>query len=157
MKSLLISELHLELNLFKEKRNTAIDEKHQPDVEWLLIALSTLNVNHRYFAKNYIPSVIESRKIFGKLPDLNINEEEDELEIYDDFFDDMPSDILESNSKKSIIPKSSQEKNKDNIQSAIKIRSKFRQIKHKLKGFISLDGIDDEEEQKPEDIRRFIK
>jgi hypothetical protein len=68
------------------------------------------------------------------------------LEIYDDFFDDLPSDILDSNFKKSIIPKSSQEKNKDNIQSAIKIRSKFRQIKHKLKGFTGLDQIDDEDE-----------
>ena len=101
--------------------------------------------------------MIDSRKIFGKLPDLNINEEENELEIYDDFFDDLPSDILESNSKKSIIPKSSQEKNKDNIQSAIKIRAKFRQIKHKLEGFTGFDEIDDEDEQKPEEIQRIIK
>jgi len=145
--------LHLELDSFKEKRLTSIDDKHQPDVEWLLIALSTLNVNHRYFAKNYMPSVIESRKIFGKLPDINITEDEDELYIHNDFFDDIPSEILDSkSSKKSIIPKSSQEKNKDNIQSAIKIRSKFRQIKHKLEGFGGFDQIDDEDEQKPEEI-----
>jgi len=153
LKSLLISELHLELNSFKEKRNTAIDETHQPDVDWLLIALATLNANHRYFAKNYVPSVMETRKIFGNIPDINITEDEDELYIHDDFFDDIPSEILDSkSSKKSIIPMSSQEKNKDNIQSAIKIRSKFRQIKHKLEGFGGFDQIDGEDEQKPEEI-----
>ena len=97
--------------------------------------------------------MIESRKIFGKLPDINITEDEEELYIHDDFFDDLPSDILDSKlSKKSIIPMSSQEKNKDNIQSAIKIRAKFRQIKHKLEGFTGFDEIDDEDEQKPEEI-----
>ena len=66
----MIEELLKELASFKENRNTGIDEKHQPDNEWLLVALSTLNPSHRYFGKDYVPSIVESRKIFGKMPDL---------------------------------------------------------------------------------------
>ena len=29
---------------------------HQPDIEWLLIVLSTLQPNHRYLGKSYYPS-----------------------------------------------------------------------------------------------------
>jgi len=29
---------------------------HQPDIEWLLVALSTLQPNHRFFGKSYYPS-----------------------------------------------------------------------------------------------------
>jgi hypothetical protein len=73
LKSLIIEELHKELDSFKEKRNTGIWEKHEPDVEWLLISLASINANHRYFAKDYVPSVKESRNIFGNVAD-SINE-----------------------------------------------------------------------------------
>ena len=72
MKSLMIEELLKELAKCKEIRNTGIDEKHQPDNDWLLVALSTLNPSHRYFDKDYVPSIIESRKIFGKMPDIKL-------------------------------------------------------------------------------------
>jgi len=39
-----------------------------------------------------------------------------ELNIQEDFFDDLPEDILDNKSKKSIIPKSSQEKKSENIE-----------------------------------------
>jgi hypothetical protein len=29
---------------------------HQPDIEWLLVVLSTLQPNHRFFGKSYYPS-----------------------------------------------------------------------------------------------------
>ena len=32
---------------------------HQPDIEWLLVVLSTLKPNHRYFSKSYFPSDVE--------------------------------------------------------------------------------------------------
>jgi hypothetical protein len=67
---LLIAELQKELDAFKEKRITGIDDKHQPDVEWLLTTLATVNPKHRYFSKDYVPSVMETRKIFGQMPDL---------------------------------------------------------------------------------------
>ena len=50
---------------------------------------------------------MESRKIFGKIPDIKDVESDEELKVHDDFFDDLPSDIFDSKAKKSIIPKSS--------------------------------------------------
>ena len=73
---------------------------------------------------------METRKIFGQMPDLEFQSSEDEYELHDDFFDDLPDDLFDINTKKSIIPKSSQEKKKDDIDAAIKIRAKFRQMKH---------------------------
>jgi hypothetical protein len=57
IKALLIAEIHNELAKFKEVKNTGIDEKHYPDNDWLLVTLATLNPNHRYFAKDYVPSL----------------------------------------------------------------------------------------------------
>ena len=57
LKQYILEEVHLELDKFNEKRKTGIDEKHQPDIEWLLVVLATLNPEHRYFAKDYIPSL----------------------------------------------------------------------------------------------------
>lgn len=70
---------------------------------------------------------MESRKIFGNIKDIKISDsDEEDIKVYDDFFDDLPEDILDSKQKKSIIPKSNSEKKKDKIETAIKIRSKFR-------------------------------
>jgi hypothetical protein len=70
---------------------------------------------------------MESRKIFGSIKDIKISDsDEEDIKVYDDFFDDLPEDILDSKQKKSIIPKSNSEKKKDKIETAIKIRSKFR-------------------------------
>ena len=159
LKSLMIEELHKELEEFKEKRNTGIWDKHEPDVEWLLVSLATLNPNHRYFKKDYVPTVKESRNIYGKVAENNnfASAGGEELEIYDDFFDDLPSDFTNSKSKKSIIPKSSQEQKKEKIQADIKIRAKFRQIKHQLEGLTGFSPNEADDQQKPEDIQRFIK
>jgi hypothetical protein len=54
-----------------------------------------------------VPSLIESRKIYGKIPDLKDLESDEDLKVHDDFFDDLPSDIFDNKTKKSIIPKSS--------------------------------------------------
>ena len=78
------------------------------------------------------------------------------MEIHDDFFDDLPEDILDFNSKRNIVPKNSKEKKKDKINAEIKIRSKFRQIKHQLQGLKDFDFHENDEHQKPEDIQRFI-
>jgi hypothetical protein len=57
LKCFILEEVLKELDKFKEKRITGIDDKHQPDVEWLLVVLATLNPNHRFFAKDYVPSL----------------------------------------------------------------------------------------------------
>ena len=46
--------------------------------------------------------------------------------MHDSFFDDLQEDIFDIKCKERIIPKSSSEKKRDNIQAAIKIRGKFR-------------------------------
>ena len=79
------------------------------------------------------------------------------MEIHDDFFDDLPSDIINSKSKKSIIPKSSQVAKKEKIHAEIKIRVKFRQIKNQLEGLTGFSPNEADDQQKPEDIQRFIK
>jgi hypothetical protein len=40
------------------KRPYVLDmtSSHSPDIEWLLVVLSTLQPNHRYFNKSYYPS-----------------------------------------------------------------------------------------------------
>jgi hypothetical protein len=106
LKYLLIEELEKELKAFKEIRNTGIDEKHQPDNDWLLLTISTLNPNHRYFHKDYVPSLVESRKIFGKIQDFKDVESDEDIKIHDDFYDNLPEDIFDSKKKNSIIPKS---------------------------------------------------
>ncbi len=78
--------------------------------------------------------------------------------MHDDFFDDLPEDMFNSRKNKNFMPKSSSEQKRDNIEAAIKIRAKFRQIKHQLGGFKDIEGLDrfDEEDQKPEDVKKFI-
>ena len=63
-----------------------------------MISLATINPNHRYFAKDYVPSVKESRNTFGKAADQSDSDEE--LEIHDDFFDDLPADILKATQRR---------------------------------------------------------
>ena len=42
------------------------------------------------FKKEYVPSVIESRKIFGKIQNFNNSDSDEEIKVHDDFFDDLP-------------------------------------------------------------------
>ena len=56
---------------------------HQPEIEWLLVALSTFQPNHRFFGKSYYPSDEELRGIGAKVK--NENEAD-----YEEFFDDLP-------------------------------------------------------------------
>ena len=56
-----------------------------------MITLATLNTNHRYFKKDYVPSVMESRKLFGNMKDIQISDsDEEDIKVHDDFFDDLP-------------------------------------------------------------------
>ena len=59
---------------------------HQPDIEWLLIVLSTLQPNHRYFGKSYYPSDEELGGRGAKVKNQNDDE-------YDEFFDDLPEHL----------------------------------------------------------------
>ena len=56
---------------------------HQPDIEWLLVAHSTLQPNHRYFGKSYYPS---DEELGGRGAKVKNENEAD----YDEFFDDLP-------------------------------------------------------------------
>jgi hypothetical protein len=40
----------------KKNLKLTIDEQHQPDLDWCVDILSTLNPFHRYFQKHYFPS-----------------------------------------------------------------------------------------------------
>ena len=71
---------------------------HQPDIEWLLIILSTLQPNHRYFGKSYYPSDEELGGRGAKVKNHNDDE-------YDEFFDDLPEHLSKAKySKKVPIP-----------------------------------------------------
>lgn len=72
------------------QRNMGFDSKHEADLEWLLIVLSTLNPEHRYFAKDYIPTLQETRK--NPIPIINRDDYiDDEVDLADEeFFKDLP-------------------------------------------------------------------
>ena len=56
---------------------------HQPDIVWLLVALSTLQPNHRFFGKSYCSS---DEELGGRGAKVKNENEAD----YDEFFDDLP-------------------------------------------------------------------
>ena len=67
------------------------DAKHEADLEWLLVVLSTLNPNHRYFAKDYVPSLQETRK--NPIATISHKNFEEEFDLADEeFFKDLPKD-----------------------------------------------------------------
>jgi hypothetical protein len=39
-----------------------INATHQPDLEWCMAFISSHEPEHRYFKKDYLPSIEESRK-----------------------------------------------------------------------------------------------
>ena len=45
--------------------------KHQPDIQWLLIILSTLDPKHRFFLKSYQAPPRKTKKTIAK-PKLNL-------------------------------------------------------------------------------------
>ena len=59
---------------------------HQPDIEWLLVVLSTLQPNHRFFGKSYYPSDEE----LGGRGAKNRNNNDTE---YDEFFEGLPEHL----------------------------------------------------------------
>ena len=71
---------------------------HQPDIEWLLVVLSTLKPNHRYFSKSYYPSDVE---LGGRGAKVKHEADAD----YDEFFDDLPEHLSKAKySKKARAP-----------------------------------------------------
>ena len=68
------------------------DKSHSADVDWLLVCLSTLNPEHRYFKKDYYPSKAE-------LKQPKDGENEESKSIYeisseeDPFFKDIPNEV----------------------------------------------------------------
>ena len=70
---------------------------HQPDIEWLLIVLSTLQPNHRYFGKSYYPSDEELGGRGAKVKNQNDDE-------YDEFFDDLPEHLSKAKYSKKANP-----------------------------------------------------
>ena len=59
---------------------------HSPDIEWLLVVLSTLQPNHRYFSKSYYPS---DEELGGR--GSNVKPPKDNE--YDEFFDNLPDHL----------------------------------------------------------------
>ena len=53
-----------------------ITHTHQPDIEWLLNVLSTLNPDHRFFHRSYYPSDEELGGRGAKSKNLPIEEED---------------------------------------------------------------------------------
>jgi hypothetical protein len=39
-----------------------INPTHEPDVDWCMDIISSYEPDHRYFKKDYLPSIEESRK-----------------------------------------------------------------------------------------------
>ena len=46
-----------EITIAAKSQNLVIglDEKHMPDADWMTKVLATLNFEHRFFAKDYMP------------------------------------------------------------------------------------------------------
>ena len=63
LKYYILQELSSELIAHNLK--LTFDKSHTADVEWLLVCLSTLNPEHRYFRKDYYPSKAELKQPKG--------------------------------------------------------------------------------------------
>ena len=59
---------------------------HQPDIEWLLVVLSTLQPNHRFFSKSYYPS---DEELGGRGAKTRNNNDAE----YDEFFEGLPEHL----------------------------------------------------------------
>jgi len=70
------------------------DEKHTPDVFWCWITLSTLNPNHHFFQKGYIPSDEEKGRKSVSDKRTIISKQEAA------FLKDLPQNLLRGNMKK---------------------------------------------------------
>jgi hypothetical protein len=70
------------------KRPYVLDmtSSHSPDIEWLLVVLSTLQPNHRYFNKSYFPS---DEELGGRGTKIKHSKDEE----YDEFFDNLPEHL----------------------------------------------------------------
>jgi len=66
------------------KRPYVLDmtSSHSPDIEWLLVVLSTLQPNHRFFSKSYYPS---EEELGGRGTKAKVKQDD-----YDEFFDNLP-------------------------------------------------------------------
>ena len=68
---------------------------HQPDIDWLLVVLSTLKPNHKYFGKSYYPSDAE---LGGRGTKVRNEADPD----YDEFFNDLPEHLSKAKYSKKV-------------------------------------------------------
>ena len=96
LKCYILNELCKELMAHNLK--LTFDKSHTADVDWLIVCLSTLNPEHRYFKKDYIPTRAELKQ-----PESEPNEESKsiyEISSEDDsFFQNMPYETTFAKSK----------------------------------------------------------
>ena len=81
LKSYIMQELRSEIMAHNLK--LTFDKSHSADVDWLLVCLSTLNPEHRYFKKDYYPSKTE-------LKQPKDGENEESKSIYEISFEEDP-------------------------------------------------------------------
>jgi hypothetical protein len=68
---------------------------HQPDIEWLLVVLSTLQPDHRYFGKSYYPS---DEELGGRGAKVKHDNDAD----YDEFFEGLPEHLSKARYSKKV-------------------------------------------------------
>jgi len=74
------------LKAIKRPFELNMTSSHQPDIEWLIIVLSTLQPNHRFFDKSYFPS---DEELGGRGAKIKHNNDAE----YDEFFEGLPEHL----------------------------------------------------------------
>jgi len=74
-KSLLFKAINDEIGALPKGKqpNLGIKDHTQVDKDWLLVVLSTINQNHRYFKKDYYPTPEELREEVAQIPGLMVD------------------------------------------------------------------------------------
>ena len=88
-KALIIKEVCKEIaDKINPRMVWSIDVRYGPDVEWLMIVLSTLNPEHEFFSKSYYPT----RQI--NIPADKIKQMREDSEMDVDIFHDLPDEVF---------------------------------------------------------------
>ena len=74
------------LKAIKRPFELNMTSSHQPDIEWLIVVLSTLQPNHRFFDKSYFPS---DEELGGRGAKIKHNNDAE----YDEFFEGLPEHL----------------------------------------------------------------
>ena len=110
-----------------------INATHEPDVDWYIDFISSKEPDHRYFKKDYLPSIEESRKYNSQIqiPD----QEEIKISNENDFFTDLPHEQGYSKSKRNIFSVSQEHKKIVKFSNYQKTNVRLQQMKQQLEGF----------------------